>query len=67
MVISAENNNWFFIIGMNDEGNLSFKAISKMIYIKNKSTEIEWGLPKYFFTIWYYTPCCIKSSLNSFS
>ena len=27
--MSAENNNCFFIIGMNDEGNLSFKAIFK--------------------------------------
>ena len=27
MVLSAENNNWFFIIGLNDEQNLSFKAI----------------------------------------
>ena len=27
MVLSAENNDWFFIIDQNDEGNLRFKAI----------------------------------------
>ena len=27
MVLSAEINNWFFIIDLNDEGNLRFTAI----------------------------------------